>query len=95
MTRQPKSTVAGNWFVNFMASSAGRRARILAGIALVNLGIFVVGGPVGLAMAIFGLLPVASGLLNLCPVAPIWGGHFLGAKHCGQAGPVRGASQQD
>lgn len=93
--QEHNDTLAGNRFVAFMASSAGRRARLLAGIALVALGIFVVSWPVGLALAAFGLLPIASGVLNLCPVAPIWGGHFLGAKYCGRPGPVRGGSQQD
>jgi len=38
-------------------------------------------------MAVFGLLPIATGAFNLCPVAPAWGGHFLGAKYCGVKTP--------
>jgi membrane-associated protease RseP (regulator of RpoE activity) len=31
-------------------------------------------------VAAFGLAPIASGVFNLYPVAPLWGGHFIGGK---------------
>ena len=36
----------------------------------------------GLAIAAFGLIPIGAGTFNLCPVAPAWGGHFVGARYC-------------
>lgn len=72
----------GNWFTDFMASSGGRVARVAFGAAIMGTGLFVVGGAVGLAVAAFGLVPIAAGFLNLCPVAPAWGGHFNGAQYC-------------
>ncbi|MGD9932328.1 MAG: DUF2892 domain-containing protein [Dehalococcoidia bacterium] len=77
----------GSVFSRFMASGKGRGLRIALGLGLIWMGLGVVGGPAGVGMAAFGLLPIASGSLNLCPVAPMWGGHFLGAKYCGVKAP--------
>jgi membrane-associated protease RseP (regulator of RpoE activity) len=38
--------------------------------------------PVGLVVAVFGLVPLTAGAFNLCPVAPLWGGHFFGSQYC-------------
>ena len=72
----------GSAFSRFMASSYGRAARIALGVALIMIGGFVLPRPAGLALAAFGLVPIAAGVFNFCPVAPIWGGHFIGAKYC-------------
>ena len=72
----------GSWFSRFMASSYGRAARVALGATLIIVGAFVLPRPAGLALAAFGLVPIAAGVFNLCPVAPIWGGHFIGAKYC-------------
>lgn len=77
-TTQPN----GNVFTRFMASSGGRVARVAFGTAIIGTGLWVVGGGVGLVVAALGLVPIAAGFLNLCPVAPIWGGHFNGAAYC-------------
>ena len=66
-----------------MASNYGRLVRVSIGATLIGTGLTLMPSPAGLFVAAFGLLPVASGMLNLCPVAPIWGGHFIGAKYCG------------
>jgi membrane-associated protease RseP (regulator of RpoE activity) len=73
---------AGSAFSRFMASSRGRLVRVAFGASLLGAGLFVISPPIGLAVGAFGLLPIASGTLNLCPVAPFWGGHFLGARYC-------------
>lgn len=67
----------------FMASNYGRVARGALGVALIAAGILLIGGTIGWIVAAFGLVPIAAGVLNLCPVAPLWGGHFIGAKYCG------------
>jgi len=56
-------------FVKFMSSTAGRAARIVAGLALIVIGI-VIGGA-GWVLAIVGLLPLAAGALDICVFAPL------------------------
>ena len=70
-------------FEMFMASTYGRVARGALGIGLIAAGLLVVGGTFGWVVAGLGLVPIAAGVLNLCPVAPLWGGHFIGSKYCG------------
>ena len=69
-------------FARFMASGYGRLARLGFGIALVVAGLAVIPAPAGLAVAAFGLVPIAAGVFNLCPAAPLWGGHFFGSQYC-------------
>jgi hypothetical protein len=69
-------------FARFMASPAGRAARTAIGVALITLGLTLGGG--WLALAAFGLLPLATGVFDLCPVAilaklPVGGGAFRDA----------------
>jgi Zn-dependent protease len=69
-------------FARYMASNYGRLTRVAIGAALIGSGLTLIPSPAGWFVAAFGLLPVATGLFNLCPVAPLWGGHFIGAKYC-------------
>ncbi len=78
-----RSRSAGRSFTTFMASNRGRSVRFGLGAVLIGTGVFT-GSPAGYVIAVFGLLPIASGAFNLCPVAPLWGGHFLGATYCGR-----------
>ena len=69
-------------FARFMASPAGRAVRTAAGIALIATGLLLGGG--WLALAAFGLLPLTTGVFDLCPVAflarlPVAGGAFRDA----------------
>lgn len=82
MTTDSLDNIEGNAFTRFMASGAGRFARVALGASLVGAGIFLVPAPGGLILAGAGLLPLAAGVFNLCPVAPLWGGHFIGARYC-------------
>ncbi|MCC6386391.1 MAG: DUF2892 domain-containing protein [Dehalococcoidia bacterium] len=77
-----ESEGSGNWFTAFMASTGGRIARAALGAAIIGTGLFIVGGVAGVVVAAFGLVPIATGVLNLCPVAPAWGGPFNGASYC-------------
>jgi membrane-associated protease RseP (regulator of RpoE activity) len=69
-------------FALFMASKPGRTLRVALGATMIGSGLFLLGGPAGLVLAGAGLLPIVTGALNLCPVAPLWGGHFFGARYC-------------
>lgn len=81
---EPEGTV----FSRFMASGRGRVARVAFGGALIATGTLVVPMPLGIALAAFGLVPIASGVFNLCPIAPAWGGHFLGSAYCPRREPA-------
>lgn len=81
MTSQP-TIDESSAFARFMASGYGRVVRLGLGIALAAVGLTFVPQPAGLAVAAFGLVPIAAGVFNICPVAPLWGGHFFGSQYC-------------
>lgn len=56
-------------FVDFMRSTAGRAVRIVAGAAIIVVGL-VAGGVV---VAVAGLVPLAAGVFNFCIFAPLFG----------------------
>lgn len=62
----------------FMASTAGRLGRIVAGIVLIAVG-FMVGGTAGWVIGIVGLVPIAAGAANVCLLAPFLGAPFKGS----------------
>lgn len=64
--------------VSFMVSTAGRLARIIAGIVLIAVG-FMVGGTAGWVIGIVGLVPIAAGAADVCLMAPLFGAPFKGA----------------
>lgn len=68
-------------FSRFMASTGGRAVRLGIGLTLLTTGLLV-GGAWGVGLAVFSALPIAAGTFNLCPIAPAWGGHFLGSRYC-------------
>lgn len=69
-----------NGFVTFMASTAGRVARIVAGLALIAVGLMMMEGTAGYVVAIIGLVPLAAGLFDFCLFAPLFGCPFNGAE---------------
>ncbi len=81
----------GSAFSRFMASSKGRAARVAFGGGLILTGTFVIPGTAGIAVAAFGLVPIAAGVFNLCPIAPAWGGHLLGSRYCAAKRPNGGS----
>jgi hypothetical protein len=62
----------------FLGSSAGRATRIIAGVALILAGLFVVGGTAGWIIAIVGVLPLLAGSVDVCIFAPLFGLPFVG-----------------
>ena len=69
-----------NPFVTFMASTAGRVTRVIAGIVLVALGFLVLEGVVGIIVAVVGLVPLLAGLFDFCVFAPLFGAPLSGPK---------------
>ena len=66
-------------FARFMASPLGRGSRIFLGLALMVWGIGFVGGVLGWAIAIAGVLPLTLGIINGCILAPFLHVPFKGA----------------
>jgi len=69
-----------NPFVKFMASTTGRLVRIVAGIVLIVLGLAVIHGAGGYAVAVIGLVPLVAGLFDFCVFAPLFGAPLSGPK---------------
>jgi hypothetical protein len=66
-------------FARFMAQPLGRGIRVLAGIALIAVGI-AQQSPVGYVIAAIGVLPLLAGALNLCVLAPLLRAPFNGRR---------------
>jgi len=60
-------------FAEFMASPLGRGLRIAFGAFLIYLGLNVIQGVGGTVIAVLGIVPIATGILNLCILGPLLG----------------------
>ena len=60
-------------FLDWMSTPPGRVLRVFLGLALIALGLSVVQGMTGTAMAVFGLIPLTTAIVNVCPVRPLVG----------------------
>ncbi len=69
-----------NSFCTFMASTAGRIVRIVAGIVLVAWGLFGLTGTTGVVVVVIGALPLLAGLFDFCVFAPLFGCPLSGSK---------------
>ena len=69
-----------NALFGFLASPVGRIVRIVAGLALILVGLLVLEGLVGWIVAIVGLVPLLAGLLDRCVFAPLFGLPFDGPR---------------
>jgi len=58
-------------FLDFMSTGPGRAIRIAVGLAMMVAGALAGGGWWILAVA--GLLPLATGVFNFCPISPLFG----------------------
>lgn len=65
-------------FARFMSSTTGRLLRIIAGLALIALGVFYFTGTTGIIVALIGVVPLLAGVFNICVFAPLFGGPFNG-----------------
>lgn len=59
-------------FLSFMSTPVGRVIRVVMGVALIAVALGL-GGTAGWAVGIFALLPIATGVLGLCPINPLVG----------------------
>jgi hypothetical protein len=64
----------------FLAGTAGRVARVVAGVILIVIGLFVVQGTLGWVLAIVGLVPLLAGVFDFCVFAPLFGLPFVGER---------------
>lgn len=62
----------------FMSTLVGRGVRVVAGLAMIGAGLFVVGDVAGIILAVVGVLPLAAGALNFCAISPLIGAPFWG-----------------
>jgi hypothetical protein len=69
-----------NGLISFMASTAGRITRAVAGIALIAWGLVGLGGTTGTIIAVVGLLPLVAALFDFCVFAPLFGAPLSGPK---------------
>jgi hypothetical protein len=69
--------------MQFMQSASGRAIRIILGIVLLALGLFVMGGVWGIVVAIIGLLPLVGGVFGILLFAPLVGYTLTGHKRMG------------
>jgi hypothetical protein len=64
----------------FLAGSTGRIVRIVAGIVLIVVGLFVTQGALRWILVIVGLVPLLAGLFDRCVFAPLFGLPFAGPQ---------------
>ncbi len=72
-------------FAKFMSSGIGRGVRVIAGLILIAVGLFSVGGTGGIILAVVGAVPLLAGVLDVCLFAPLFGGPLKGADARAQA----------
>ena len=65
--------------MDWMASGAGRAARVVAGIVLIVVGLIAGGG--WITLSIVGIIPAVAGLSNVCLLAPLAGRPLKGGTH--------------
>ena len=65
-------------FAEFMASPLGRGLRVVFGALLIYVGLAVVQGVGGTLLAAVGVVPIATGLLNVCLIGPLLGAPLKG-----------------
>ena len=78
-TQQKPNWFAASWLGQFLASSAGRIARVVAGVAIIAVGLFAVGGTPGIILAAIGAVPLLAGAFDVCLFSALFGGPFSGA----------------
>lgn len=71
------SGFASTGFAQFMSSSAGRIARVIAGAGMIAGGI-AMDSDGGTALAIAGGVPLFAGTFDFCVLSPLFGGPFWG-----------------
>jgi hypothetical protein len=60
-------------FAEFMGTPLGRGLRIVFGAFLIYLGLNVIQGVGETVLAVLGVVPITTGILNLCILGPLLG----------------------
>ncbi|HZX41820.1 MAG TPA: DUF2892 domain-containing protein [Myxococcaceae bacterium] len=66
-------------FAGWMATPLGRGLRVVVGAVLIYVGLSVVQGVAGTILAAVGVVPIATGLLNVCLIGPLIGAPLKGS----------------
>ena len=66
--------------VKFMTSGMGRAARIVLGLVILSVGLWVVQGTFGTILAVFGLIPLSGGVFDFCLIGFALGYPLKGAE---------------
>lgn len=64
-------------FARFMSGPIGRSIRVLAGIALIVLGV-ALDSALGWVIAGVGVVPILAGIFNVCLLGPLFGAPLSG-----------------
>jgi hypothetical protein len=64
--------------IKFLAGTTGRLVRIVAGIVLITVGLFLMQNTAGVIVAVIGIVPLLAGILDFCVFAPLFGAPFSG-----------------
>ena len=67
-------------FIKFMTSGTGRAARVVLGLVIMSVGLFVVQGTIGTVMAIVALVPISGGVFDFCLAGLAMGYPLNGAE---------------
>lgn len=67
-------------FAEFMPTPLGRGLRVVFGGLLIYVGLNMIQGVAGTVVALLGIVPITTGLLNLCILAPLLGVPFRGSS---------------
>ena len=78
ITKKP-NWFAASWLGQCMSSTRGRVGRIVAGLALIVGGLFVLGGTAGIVLAAIGLVPLLAGAFDVCLFSALLGGPLRGS----------------
>jgi hypothetical protein len=77
-TKKP-NWFAASWFGQCLSSTRGRIGRVVAGLALIVGGLFVLGGTAGVVLAAVGLVPLLAGAFDVCLFSALFGGPLRGS----------------
>jgi hypothetical protein len=72
--------------IQFLESVSGRTVRVILGIVLLALGIFLMHGVWGIVVDIIGIIVLVAGLFGILLLAPLFGYTMTGEKRAGHAG---------
>lgn len=67
-------------FAKFMSQPLGRWARVIAGIVIAGVGLYLALGAWSYALVVVGAVVFAAGALNYCIFGPLFGGPFSGRQ---------------